>query len=212
MLTTPGASAPHTTVTRAAWALTDPLLTEYYDSEWGMPIRDEVGVFERLSLEAFQSGLSWLTILRKRDAFRAAFQGFDPDAVASFSERDVERLLADEQIVRNRAKISATIANAQATLRLREDSASPSLVELVWSYMPLRSPAPVSDAEVPATSPESVALAKELRRRGFRFVGPTTMYALMGAIGIVDCHIVTSHRRGCSGLWNTDGTRVSAST
>lgn len=212
MLTSPGASTPHTTVIRASWALTDPLLTEYYDSEWGMPIRDEAGVFERLSLEAFQSGLSWLTILRKREAFRAAFQGFDPDTVAAFSEKDVERLLADEQIVRNRAKILATIANAQATLRLREEAASPGLVELVWSYMPLRSPAPVSDAEVPATSPESVALAKDLRQRGFRFVGPTTMYALMCAIGIVDCHLVTSHRRGCSGLWNADGWRAETDT
>lgn len=191
---------------RASWATGDPLLTEYYDTEWGMPVRDEAGVFERLSLEAFQSGLSWITVLRKREAFRAAFDGFDPDRVAAYGAEDVERLLADSGIIRNRRKIEATVGNAGAALRLREEGTD--LGELVWSFMPELSPAPLTEAEVPSTSPESAALAKELKRRGFSFVGPTTVYALMTAIGIVDAHVVTSHRRGCSGLWNTDGTRA----
>lgn len=191
---------------RASWATGDPLLTEYYDTEWGMPVRDEAGVFERLSLEAFQSGLSWITVLRKREAFRAAFDGFDPDRVAAYGAEDVERLLADSGIIRNRRKIEATVGNAGAALRLRD--AGTDLGELVWSFMPELSPAPLTEAEVPSTSPESAALAKELKRRGFSFVGPTTVYALMTAIGIVDAHVVTSHRRGCSGLWNADGTRA----
>lgn len=190
---------------RSNWATQDPLLTEYYDTEWGMPVRDDQGLFERLSLEAFQSGLSWLTILRKRPAFRDAFANFDPEKVAAFDERDIERLLGDAGIIRNRRKIEATIANAQAILQMREQGES--LADLVWAHMPERSPAPETDAEVPSTSPESVALAKELKRRGFRFVGPTTVYALMTAIGVADVHLVTSHRRGCSGLWNVDGTR-----
>ena len=191
---------------RASWATGDPLLTEYYDTEWGMPVRDEAGVFERLSLEAFQSGLSWITVLRKREAFRAAFDGFDPDRVAAYGAEDVERLLADSGIIRNRRKIEATVGNAGAALRLREEGTD--LGELVWSFMPELSPAPLTEAEVPSTSPESAALAKELKFRGFSFVGPTTVYALMTAIGIVDAHVVTSHRRGCSGLWNADGTRA----
>ena len=190
---------------RPAWAATDDLLRDYYDTEWGLPVRDERGVFERLSLEAFQSGLSWATILRKRPAFRAAFAEFDPDAVAAFGQPDIERLLADAGIVRNRAKILATIANAQATLALRDDGG---LAELVWSFQPEHTPVPATPAEVPTTSAESVALAKELRRRGFRFVGPTTMFALMEAIGLVDTHLVGSHRRGCSGLWTADGRRA----
>ncbi|MBK0420049.1 DNA-3-methyladenine glycosylase I [Leucobacter sp. CSA1] len=190
---------------RAAWATSDPLLTEYYDTEWGVPVRAEAGVFERLSLEAFQAGLSWLTVLRKRESFRAAFDGFDPEAVAAYGEPDVRRLLSDAGIIRNRRKIDATIANARATLRLREEGIG--LSGLVWSYMPERSPAPLRDEEVPSTSAESVALAKDLKRRGFAFVGPTTVYALMTAIGIVDAHLVGSHRRGCSGLWNEDGSR-----
>ena len=191
---------------RAAWAEQDPLLTEYYDTEWGMPVTDDPGVFERLSLEAFQSGLSWLTILKKREAFRDAFAGFEPQRVAAFGERDVARLLADPGIVRNTRKIEATISNARATLALAE-AGETTLAELVWAAMPERSPAPETDAEVPTTSRESQALAKELKRRGFSFVGPTTMYALMSAIGIVDIHLVSSHRRGCSGLWAPDGSR-----
>jgi DNA-3-methyladenine glycosylase I len=183
---------------RPQWAASDPLLREYYDTEWGMPVRDEQGLFERISLEAFQSGLSWATILRKRPAFRAAFDGFDPDVVASYDERDVERLMADAGIVRNRRKIEATIVNARATVDLR---AQGGLVELVWSFRPERTPEPATHAEVPTTSPESVALSKALRARGFTFVGPTTMFALMEAVGIVDTHLVTSHRRGSSGVW-----------
>jgi DNA-3-methyladenine glycosylase I len=184
---------------RPVWASVDPLLRDYYDTEWGMPVRDERGLFERISLEAFQSGLSWATILRKRPAFRAAFDDFDPGAVAEYGERDVERLMNDAGIVRNRRKIDATITNARATVRLREDGG---LVEFVWSFKPSETPAPTSYAEVPTTSPESVALAKALRRKGFTFVGPTTMYALMEAIGMVDTHLVDSHRRGSSGEWS----------
>jgi len=184
---------------RPRWAARDPLLREYYDTEWGMPVRDERGLFERLSLEVFQSGLSWATILRKREAFRAAFDGFDPDRVAAYDEADVARLMSDPGIVRNRLKVEATIANARATVALRADGG---LVELVWSFKPAATPAPRTLAEVPASSPESVALARELKRRGFRHVGPTTMFALMEAVGIVDTHLVGSHRRGSSGVWS----------
>ena len=183
---------------RPVWAASDPLLQEYYDTEWGMPVRDEQGIFERLSLEAFQSGLSWATILRKRPGFRAAFDGFDPDRVARYDGSDVERLMADAGIVRNRRKIDATITNARATVELRADGG---LAELVWSFRLAETPAPSTYAEVPTTSPESVALSKELKRRGFTFVGPTTMFALMEAVGIVDTHLVGSHRRGSSGVW-----------
>ncbi len=183
---------------RPTWAATDPLLRDYYDTEWGMPVRDERGMFERISLEAFQSGLSWATILRKRPAFRAAFADFDPEAVAAFGDADVERLMADAGIVRNRRKVEATIQNARATVALRADGG---LVALVWSFQPSSTPAPASHAEVPTSSPESLALSKELRRRGFTFVGPTTMFALMEAVGIVDTHLVGSHRRGSSGVW-----------
>jgi DNA-3-methyladenine glycosylase I len=183
---------------RPVWASVDPLLREYYDTEWGMPVRDERGLFERISLEAFQSGLSWATILRKRPAFRAAFDDFDPDTVAGYGAADVARLMADAGIVRNRRKIEATITNARATVGVRDEGG---LVDLVWSFRPSQTPAPTTYADVPTTSPESVALAKALRRRGFTFVGPTTMYALMEAIGMVDTHLVSSHRRGSSGVW-----------
>ncbi|GAC56807.1 3-methyladenine-DNA glycosylase I [Gordonia hirsuta DSM 44140 = NBRC 16056] len=183
---------------RPAWAAADPLLRDYYDTEWGMPVRDERGMYERLSLEAFQSGLSWATILRKRPAFRAAFAGFDPDAVAAFAEADVQRLLADAGIVRNHKKILAAIGNARATVALRE---SGGLADFVWSFQPPTTPRPVTADQVPTSSPESTALAKALRSRGFTFVGPTTMYALMEAVGIVDTHLLGSHRRGSSGIW-----------
>ena len=183
---------------RPAWAATDPLLQAYYDTEWGMPVRDERGMFERISLEAFQSGLSWATILRKRPGFRAAFADFDPDAVAAFDDADVDRLLGDPGIVRNRRKIVATIGNARATVDLRDTGG---LVDLVWSFRPDTTPAPTSYAEVPTSSAESLALSRELRRRGFTFVGPTTMFALMEAVGIVDTHLLDSHRRGSSGVW-----------
>jgi DNA-3-methyladenine glycosylase I len=181
-----------------SWGSSDTLLRDYYDTEWGLPVRDERGLFERLSLEAFQSGLSWLTILRKRPAFREAFAQFDPEAVAAFDETDAARLMADVGIVRNRLKVDATIANARATVALRERGG---LAEVIWSYTPDVTPTPMSWAEVPSASPESVALAKRLKSEGFRFVGPTTMYALMTAVGLVDTHLMGSHRRGSSGLW-----------
>jgi DNA-3-methyladenine glycosylase I len=183
---------------RPTWAASDPLMQAYYDTEWGMPVRDERGMFERISLEAFQSGLSWATILRKRPAFRKAFDGFDPDRVAAYDERDVARLMGDAGIVRNRRKIEATITNARATVALRDEGG---LVDLVWSFRPAVTPAPTSYDEVPTSSPESLALSKALRRAGFTFVGPTTMFALMEAVGIVDTHLVDSHRRGSSGVW-----------
>jgi len=186
---------------RPPWAATDPLLRDYYDTEWGMPVRDERGVFERLSLEAFQSGLSWSTILRKRPAFRSAFADFDPDTVAAYGESDVERLMGDAGIVRNRRKVEATITNARATVTLRAEGG---LAELVWAHRPASTPAPRTLAELPTTSPESLALSKALKRKGFTFVGPTTMHALMEAIGIVDTHLVDSHRRGTSGVWRDE--------
>ena len=194
---------------RPAWAdgrgAHGEMLREYYDTEWGMPVRDERGLFERLSLEAFQSGLSWATILRKREGFRAAFAGFDPDSVATYDEGDVARLLDDAAIVRNRAKIEATIRNAAATVSLRPDGG---LAQLIWSFRPERTPRPRTMAEVPTTSDESRAMAKELKRRGFAFVGPTTAFALIEAVGIVDTHLLGSHRRGSSGVWHPDGTPV----
>lgn len=200
---------------RPAWASRHMDLQRYYDEEWGMPVRDERGVFERLSLEAFQSGLSWATILRRREAFRRAFAGFAVDEVARFDETDVQRLLADSGIIRHRGKIEATISNARATVRLRDESGlgaagdlgpGATLAEVAWSYRPATTPRPGSAAEVPTSSPESAALAGELRRHGFRFVGPTTMFALMEALGIVDTHLLGSHRRGSSGVWAPDGT------
>ncbi len=189
---------------RPPWASVDPLLRDYYDTEWGVPVRDEQGLFERISLEAFQSGLSWATILRKRPAFREAFAGFDPDEVARFTATDVERLMGNAAIVRNRRKIEATIRNADATIALR---ASGGLAALVWGFRPDRTPAPRHPGEVPTSSPESVALSKALRANGFGFVGPTTMFALMEAIGMVDTHLVGSHRRGTSGIWTEGGLR-----
>jgi DNA-3-methyladenine glycosylase I len=171
------------------WPTTDPLYLAYHDEEWGRPVRDERGVYERLCLEGFQSGLSWITILRKRESFRAAFAGFEPELVAEFGERDVERLLGDAGIVRHRGKIEAAIGNARATLALRE--AGTPLNELFWSYAPEQKPAPSSFAEVAASTPESIALSKRLRGLGFRFVGPTTLYAGMQACGVVNDHLAT---------------------
>jgi DNA-3-methyladenine glycosylase I len=169
---------------RCSWGASTPDYLPYHDEEWGRALHGDVALFERLSLEAFQSGLSWITILRKRPAFRAAFAGFDPKAVADFSDDDVARLLADAGIVRNRAKVAATIANARAVLELDE-----SLDELLWSFAPsARRKAPRTFGDVPAVTDESTAMAKELKRRGFRFVGPTTAYALMQATGMVNDH------------------------
>ena len=169
------------------WQSADPLYEWYHDEEWGRPVVDERGLLERLCLEGFQSGLSWLTILRKREAFRAAFAGFDADQIASFGERDVTRLLQDAGIVRHRGKIEAAIANGRATLALRE--AGKPLPALVWAYR-VDGAGPRSASDWRATTPESVALAKELRRADFRFVGPTTVYAAMQACGIVNDHLV----------------------
>ncbi|PQZ91558.1 3-methyladenine DNA glycosylase [Arthrobacter sp. MYb227] len=183
---------------RPAWAATDLMMRQYYDTEWGMPVHDEHGVFERLSLEAFQSGLSWATILRKRENFRAAFSDFDPEIIADFDEAKVEELLGNAGIIRNRAKILATVKNAKATLELREDGG---LANFVWSFKPEQTPRPHSFAQIPTTSQESIAMSKALKKRGFAFVGPTTMFALMEALGIVDTHLLGSHRRGTSGIW-----------
>jgi DNA-3-methyladenine glycosylase I len=169
------------------WRTADPAYQAYHDEEWGRPVRDERGVYERLCLEGFQSGLSWLTILRKRENFRAAFVGFDPDRVAVFDERDVKRLLGDAGIVRHRGKIEAAIANAQATLGLRAEGTP--LQELFWSFRTDDRPAVESLSELPAETPESKALSKRLKQSGFRFVGPTTVYAAMQACGVVNDHI-----------------------
>lgn len=183
---------------RPPWAAVDPMLREYYDTEWGLPVRHEQGLYERISLEAFQAGLSWATILRKRPAFRAAFHDFHPETVAAFGPADVERLMLDAGIVRNRLKIQAAITNARATIALRDDGG---LVDFVWQFQPSSTPVPTLHEHIPTTSPESIALSKALRKRGFVFVGPTTMYALMEAIGMVDTHLLDSHRRGSSGVW-----------
>jgi len=185
---------------RPAWASEDLLLKAYYDSEWGMPVRDERGIFERISLEAFQGGLSWTTILRKRPAFRAAFHDFDPDRVAAYGEDDVQRLLSDSGIIRNVAKINATINNALSVIRLREEGG---LVDFVWSFKPATTPEPKVFTDIPTSSEDSIALSNALRTKGFKFVGPTNMYALMEAIGIVDTHLLGSHRRGSSGVWTS---------
>ena len=171
------------------WPTSDPLYVAYHDDEWGRPVRDEQRLLERISLEAFQSGLAWITILRKRENFRAAFARFDPQVVARYGDADVQRLMGDAGIVRNRAKIEATVANARATLALHE--AGETLDALLWSFAPEppAAPAPRSLQDMPATTPESAALARELKRRGFRFVGPTTAYALMQATGIVNDHV-----------------------
>lgn len=175
-------------VTRCAWAHGTALYERYHDDEWGRPVRDERGLFERMSLEAFQSGLSWLIILRKRPAFREAFADFEVAAVAEFDDDDRARLMADSGIVRNQAKINATVSNAVAAMELREHGES--LVDLLWSFAPFESaPAPSSFDEVPSTTAASRAMAEALKMRGFRFVGPTTCYALMQAVGMVNDHL-----------------------
>ncbi|WP_298176179.1 DNA-3-methyladenine glycosylase I [Saccharomonospora sp.] len=180
-------------VFRCAWGNTAPDYVAYHDEEWGVPLRGEAALFERLSLEVFQSGLSWLTILRKRDDFRRAFAGFDPERVAAFDTNDVALLLADASIVRNRAKILATITNARAVAELDVP-----LDDLLWSFAPepgvRRRPRTMAD--VPATTPESKALATALKKRGFVFVGPTTCYAMMQATGMVDDHVQGCFRAG----------------
>lgn len=173
---------------RCSWALGTPEYLDYHDTEWGVPVTSVAGLFERLSLEAFQSGLAWITILRKRAAFRAAFAGFEPERVARFDAADEARLLADAGIVRNRAKIAATLANARVVTDLGEEFA-----RLILRHAEPDRPRPTGDGDVRATSPGSIALAAELRATGIRFVGPTTAYALMQAVGLVDDHLA-----GCS--------------
>jgi DNA-3-methyladenine glycosylase I len=176
---------------RRCWTSSDPLYVAYHDEEWGRPVTDERGLLERLCLEGFQSGLSWLTILKKRQNFRAAFADFDAEQVARFGKREITRLLHDTGIVRHRGKIEAAIANARGTLGLRERGTS--LDELIWSHRPARHRSPRRPEEWQPTTPESVALSKELKRAGFRFVGPTTVYSTMQACGVVNDHLTTCH-------------------
>jgi DNA-3-methyladenine glycosylase I len=206
------------------WAVASPEYRRYHDDEWGVPVVDDVAILEKLCLEGFQSGLSWLTILRKRDAFRRAFRGFDPKAVAAFGGRDVERLLADASIVRHRGKIEAAIANARAVREMH--AGGESLAALLWSYEPAAGPAgpgghkqgpagheqgprsrrrraPRTLADIPASTAESTALSRELRRRGFRFVGPTTAYAAMQSLGLVNDHLA-----GCPARSRVDALRA----
>jgi DNA-3-methyladenine glycosylase I len=180
-------------VRRCVWGASTPQYRAYHDDEWGRPVVDDVKLYEKLCLEGFQSGLSWLTILRKRDGFRRTFAGFDPAVVARYGARDVNRLLGDAAIVRHRGKIEATIANARATLSVQE--ACGSLAALVWQFEPRRRGRPVPErlGDLPPVSPESTALSKELRGYGFRFVGPTTAYAAMQSLGLVNDHF-----KGCA--------------
>jgi DNA-3-methyladenine glycosylase I len=175
---------------RCPWAGSTPDYLEYHDTEWGVPVHGEAALLERIALEGFQSGLSWLTVLRKRDAFREVFHGFDPERVAALDQADVDRLLGDARIIRNRLKIEATIANARAVLALHEDGRT--LDEVFWSFAPPpRAANPASFGDVHSTSPESIAMAKALKKLGFRFFGPTTAYAAMQACGLVDDHLAT---------------------
>ena len=180
---------------RCPWGAGSEVYRAYHDTEWGVPVHGEAAYLERLTLEAFQSGLSWLTILNKREAFREVFAGFDADVVAAYDDADFDRLMGDARIVRNRLKVRAAIANARATVDLRERGG---LEDFVRSFRPDQQPAPESTGEVDSLSAESVALSKALKKQGFVFVGPTTMYALMQAIGLVDDHLVGCHRRGCA--------------
>jgi DNA-3-methyladenine glycosylase I len=190
----PGAQPGPDGLLRCPWALGSTEYLAYHDEEWGRPVRDDNGMFERLSLEAFQSGLSWLTILRKREGFRSAFAGFDIAAVAKYGSDDVTRLLGDARIVRNPAKIEAVIGNARAALGVPGGVAA-----LVWSYAGGQDRAPVTLADIPSSTPRSTALAKELKRLGFRFTGPVTVYATLQACGVTDDHLELCFRRGAYG-------------
>jgi DNA-3-methyladenine glycosylase I len=183
---------------RCPWGSVPGLLRDYHDTEWGLPVHGEAAVFERLCLEGFQAGLSWRTILTKREAFREVFHRFDVDRVAAMTDAELDQAMADARIVRNRAKVEATRRNARAAVELRADGG---LERLVASYAPAGTPCPRTPDEVPTTSPESMALSKALRRRGFGFVGPTTVHALMEATGMVDTHLAGCFRRGASGRW-----------
>jgi DNA-3-methyladenine glycosylase I len=188
-------------IVRCWWPGTDPLYVAYHDREWGRPVADDTRLFEKLCLEGFQAGLSWLTILRKREAFRAAFAGFDPDIVARFTDADVERLVADAAIVRHRGKILSVINNARHMPAIRDEFGS--LAALVWSFEPDRRYPPLRKEDLPAATPQSAALSKALRRRGWSFVGPTTIYAFMQAMGLVNDHI-----QGCAFRAEAEAERV----
>lgn len=177
-------------LSRCSWVGDDPQYRAYHDDEWGRALHGDRALFEKMTLEGFQAGLSWITILRKREAFREVFLGFDARAIAAFGDDDVERLMSDARIVRNRAKIDAAISNARQLLSMPDGA----LDDLFWSFVPPARPRPVSGAEIPTQTPESVALSRALRAHGFRFVGPTTMYALMQSAGIVDDHVAGCHR------------------
>ena len=193
MAAVPGPVIGEDGLARCPWSAGDSVMLDYHDTEWGNPVRGESAYFERLTLEAFQSGLSWRTILNKREAFREAFAAFDADVVAAYDDRDVARLMGDAGIVRNRLKVDAAITNARATVSLR---ASGGLEQFVLSFRPDVEPAPETTEEMATVSPESTALARGLKKQGFAFVGPTTMFALMEAIGVFDPHLVGCFRHG----------------
>lgn len=197
-------STSEATAVVRCWTSTDPVYNDYHDFEWGRPVTDERGLYERLCLEALQSGLSWTLILRRREGLRAAFAGFDPDAVARFGEPEVERLLGDARVIRNRRKLEAIVANARATVALRETGEP--LERLLWSHRPEPRPAPRGWADVPAATPESKELAKTLKRAGFGFVGPTTVYATMQAAGLLNDHLA-----GCPVRAEVERAQVKAS-
>lgn len=200
-----GSVAGEDGVRRCPWAVAPGVLRDYHDTEWGLPVRGERALFERLCLEGFQAGLSWLTILNKRAAFREVFHDFDVEAVAAMTDADLAAAMADARIVRNRMKLEAARRNARATVELRADGG---LEALVAHYRPVVTPVPRTPQEVPTVSSESGALSKALRKRGFGFVGPTTMHALMEAIGMVDTHLVGCFRRGCRELRGAAGAPV----
>ena len=177
---------------RCAWCVGNELYELYHDREWGRPQKDERAIFEKLCLEGFQAGLSWLTILKKREAFRQAFRGFEPEIVAKFTGRDIQRLMKNEGIVRNRAKIESAINNAKMLKVMHEKGES--LSKLVWSHAAIRKSSPRTLSQLKAVTPESIALSKELKKRGFSFVGPTTLYAAMQSLGVVNDHVVGCHR------------------
>jgi DNA-3-methyladenine glycosylase I len=179
-------------IVRCAWPGEDPIYVAYHDDEWGYPEHDERALFEKLLLDGAQAGLSWITILRKRDGYRRAFEGFDPERIAAYGPDDVARLLADPGIVRNRQKVAAFVANARALLDMH--AAGETLDELVWSHAPKRHRRPKGMDDIPATSPEGDALSKALRQRGLKFVGPTIVYAFMQAVGVVDDHVKSCFR------------------
>jgi DNA-3-methyladenine glycosylase I len=177
---------------RCWWCGDDPLYVAYHDEEWGVPVHDEQELFEKLILDGAQAGLAWITILRKRDGYRRAYEGFDPERIAAYGDDDVARLLADPGIVRNRQKVAASIGNARALLAMHDKGET--LDQLVWAHAPAHHPRPTGAGDIPATSPESDALSKALKQRGFKFVGSTIVYAFMQAVGVVDDHVVTCFR------------------